>query len=116
MTLKQELEQFYGTENYYRISPFAPYVLTDGVKYLADKAQCYWLVNDIICNKLNTDLKDEEFIVIKTTKTDNGVVVNYEDGNKNKLYKETYPYSTLPDDGEFTLWFENNVIYLPSEH
>jgi len=116
MTLKEELKQFYGTENYYKVIPFAPYVITDGVKYFVDKASAYWLVTDIMCNKQSKDLKDEDFIVIKTTKTDKGVVVNYEDGNKNKLYKETYPYSKLPDDGEFTLWMENNVILLPSEH
>lgn len=37
------LAQFTGTERYYRIAP--KFLITDGVKYLADSASCYWLIN-----------------------------------------------------------------------
>ena len=36
-----QLAQFTGTTQYYRILP--TFVVTDGVKYLMDHAECYWL-------------------------------------------------------------------------
>jgi hypothetical protein len=43
--LTQHLSQFTGTEHYYRY--WLGLVLTDGVKYLADEAGCYWLLDAI---------------------------------------------------------------------
>ena len=114
--LKDDLQQFYGTEHYYRLTPNV--VITDGVKYFADKAEAYWLITDIaIITTTNKQLKDNYFIVIKTRKKDNGgIIVQYEDGNYNPLYIEEYPIADLPDDGEFNIWKESNVLLLPSEH
>ena len=36
-----QLSQFTGTTQYYRILP--TFVVTDGVKYLMEEAECYWL-------------------------------------------------------------------------
>ena len=114
--LKDELKQFYGTSNYYTITYNT--VMTDGVKYFADKAEAYWLITDIALNStLRKELKDETFIVIKTRKKkDGGIIVQYEDGNYNPLLLEEYPYSDLPDNSEFTLWKEFSTILLPSEY
>ena len=37
------LAQFTGTERYYRIAP--KFLITDGVKFLAENAGCYWLLD-----------------------------------------------------------------------
>lgn len=116
MTLKEELEQFHGTEHYHEVIPNVKRYITDGVKYFAQKAEAFWLITDIICVRGNEHLKNEPFIVVNTKRTRSGVVVQYEDGNGHKLYKEVYPYSKLPDDENFTLWVEKNVVLLPSEH
>lgn len=39
------LTEFTGTERYYRIS--RKHLLTDGTKFLADQAQCYWMMDAI---------------------------------------------------------------------
>lgn len=44
-TLSQNLKHFGGTEQYYKHWLGLSY--TDGVKYLADNAQCYWLIDAI---------------------------------------------------------------------
>lgn len=41
-----ELAQFIGTENYY-FHWLKCFTYTDGVKYLCEKAQCYWLLDAI---------------------------------------------------------------------
>jgi hypothetical protein len=44
-TLLQNLKHFCGTEQYYK--HFLGIRYTDGVKYLAENAQCYWLIDAI---------------------------------------------------------------------
>ncbi|MCB8789014.1 DUF6876 family protein [Planktothrix agardhii] len=41
--LKTELSQFNGTENYYKHSLGFSY--TDGINFLAENAECYWLLS-----------------------------------------------------------------------
>jgi hypothetical protein len=38
-----------------------------------------------------------------------------EDGNDGVVYEKRIPYTDFQLD-KITLWFSNNVIYLPSEH
>lgn len=47
MSLTQALQQFIGTENYYFLPQFPSFRYTDGVKYLAEKAGAYWLIEAI---------------------------------------------------------------------
>ena len=42
------LAQFTGTELYYRIAP--KFLITDGVKYPAENAGCYWLLSVTLCS------------------------------------------------------------------
>lgn len=115
MSLKQKLKQFYGTEHYYQTHPLIEVFMTDGVRYFADRAEAHWLIGEIALNRYYK-LKQEDFIVVKTRNTSKGVVVQYEDGNNNVLMTDQYSGSSLPEDGKYTLWVEQNVILLPSEH
>jgi len=44
--LDRELGGFIGTVNYYKSFPSGVY-LTDGIKYVADRASAYWLFSDV---------------------------------------------------------------------
>ena len=46
--LQYDLQQYYGTEHCYKISPFVNAVITDGIKAFADKTNSYWLFTDLI--------------------------------------------------------------------
>ena len=47
-SLKDALDQFIGTEAYHRLSPLhGDLVATDGVKYLCEAAECFWLLDAI---------------------------------------------------------------------
>lgn len=46
--LQAGLDQFHGTETWYRYSPMFRYLLlTEGVKFLAENAGAYWLMDAI---------------------------------------------------------------------
>ena len=45
------LEQFYGTTNFYRHPLWKGIVYTDGIQYVAEKASAYWLI-DLIAGSL----------------------------------------------------------------
>ena len=64
--LLDELRQFYGTEHYYRHMPGL--VITDGAKFLADNAGCYWLL-DMVWSYLPALRKSRDtFFVVVLTK------------------------------------------------
>ena len=116
----QELPNFYGTENYYRLSPlFRTFVLTDGAKYLADAAGAWWLM-DAIASHLGS-YRDEGFVVAKLQRATatNGWVLRLEDGNDGLLADQLIEFSDFPLD-EITLYVirqdDLRVILLPSEY
>lgn len=63
--LQAELSQFIGTEKLYRIT--SRHVLTDGTKYLAEQAKCFWLF-DAIASHL-TRSYDDYFAVARLVVT-----------------------------------------------
>jgi hypothetical protein len=54
--LQQSLKQFTGTNNYYKHLLGLRY--TDGVQYLAEKAECYWLIDVIASHQTKKLLAD----------------------------------------------------------
>lgn len=113
-TLKiDDLLQFTGTENWYR-HPLSGYTYTDGVQYVADKGGAYWLIDKIlIITRSKKEL--QEFGVWKLAVNNYKAVLTCEDGNRHTLYTERLNYTDFPLK-EISLWFENGVLILPSEH
>jgi len=111
--IQENLIQFSGTEHYYRNHGI---LITDGVKYLADSAESWWLVDIIASYQFDEKVKQEEFQVYKLkVNEDKSAVINIEDGNYNIITTQNIEWTTFPLD-EIEIWFENGVAYLPSEH
>jgi len=115
--LQNNLEQFTGTEQYYTHHSL---LLTDGAKYLAEKAQCYWLM-DVIWSHTHCEkwLGKEDFIVCTLTVLNSKATVAFDDGNSNILMTQEIPFTDFPlnkiklyvvSDGS------NFVVMLPSEY
>jgi len=117
--LKSELDQFCGTEAYHKfsLSPISKLVMTDGVKYLCDKARCFWLM-DIIAsyqNKCNKDEMLREFQVWTLTVNNGKGVVKCERDTNDVFLTQNIPHTDFPLD-EIKLYCINGVILLPSEY
>ncbi len=110
----QILAQFTGTETWYK--GFGSILYTEGVRYVADTAGAYWWLSDIFAYQLDPKVKAEEFQVWKLLVEENGSAkMIIEDGNKNLVVQYNIAYTDFPEK-EFTLWFTDNVILLPSEY
>ena len=112
------LPQYYGTEGYHRWSILFPkFVMTDGVKYLVDAAECYWLV-DAIASHRNV-YHDSGFATAKLSVKDSRGKLKILDGNDKVLARQEIPYTDFPLD-EITLFVIDNgdfwVILLTSEY
>lgn len=113
--LRRELDQFTGTSQYYRLT-MTPLKSTDGVKFLADNAECYWLISDIAIAYLHLQKKgkDTPFWTFTVNKDGTGVLVGeYDSGVVN--YKKKYEFTDFPLQS-IKLWIFDNVMLLPSEY
>lgn len=112
--IKAELDQFTGSENYYQ--HLFGIVYTDGIKYLAEVCQCYWLIDLVASWQTDPKVKQEDFQVFKLrVNEDKSAHVSIEDGNDNIIATQEIEFTDFPLD-EIDLWFANKVVYLPSEH
>jgi hypothetical protein len=111
--------QFTGSENWYRHSLNRRLLYTDGVKYVADTAGAYWLI-DIIASvqHLPRVAKEEHQTWTLTVDGSKGVVVAT-DGNRRKLYTQKIEYTDFPLP-ELTLYAVGNsterTVLLQSEY
>ena len=115
--LLSALSQFTGTEKYYRLYPKV--VLTDGTKYLADEAGCYWLMDLYASHLALIDANVESFTCLKLIKSDNGADIVIEDGNTHALAQQHIEYTDFPLDTFvfYAVWAgEFWVLMLRSEY
>ena len=111
-----ELAQFYGSMNYYRLHKRT--LLTDGTKYLADKASCYWLM-DAIASHLYSLQSWERFAVARLVVVDEKGELEIDDGDGRVLAKQRFAYTDFPLSN-IQIYCEhdndNRVLMLPTEY
>ena len=115
MGLKEELMQFSGTVNYYR-HPLG-IVFTDGVKYLADKAEAYWLIDTIASYQLRKDIREISFQLWELRVNEDGtaLLTMKEDTNEPERVKQKILYTDFPLKYQ-KLYLVDGVLMLPSEY
>jgi len=119
--LKSDLGNFCGCDTFTRWSILSKDVATEGVIFLAENADCFWLLDLISSHQLDPKVKREEFQVWKLTGTPGGAaVVVCEDGNSNEVTSQELEYSTFPLP-EIAIWATMNelgsrTLMLPSEY
>jgi len=124
-TLEAELPHFTGTENWHRLNyPWLrrQFLLTDGAKYLADTAKCYWLFDLIASHFANRRVMAEPFQVwvmhIDLEQRKGEIVAD--DGDGKLVASQQIPYTDFPL-ADLTLYVTNDdfngiVVMLPSEY
>ncbi|HUI33502.1 MAG TPA: hypothetical protein VLY84_07790, partial [Dysgonamonadaceae bacterium] len=110
-----------GTEMFYMI-PLIRTRFTDGLKYLVQVADCFWLVMDTsVAAKSLMDYS--RFITIDYKRLSSeeqeskgwDAEITYSDGNDNILEKHGYRVTNFPLD-KLRLFFVNDTLMLPGEY
>jgi hypothetical protein len=116
--LHSELEQFTGTEQYYRPSLFSSMRVTDGVKYFIDQAGAYWFT-DIVATEIMPKFKKYDFVTVQLVALDSEAKIVAYDGDNKRIFLKKIGYTDCPD-GEYNFFMQDGgnfvVMMLPSEY
>ena len=119
MTTKTlNLEQFTGTERYYK--HWLGILYTDGVKYLAEEAGAYWLIDAIASWQASPKVKRDrmlqriQFWKLRVNPDNSAVLVCERDSDDVALTQEI-EYTDFPLES-VTLYLSECVLMLPSEY
>ena len=113
-TLKSELAYFTGSELFYR-HPLFDKLFTEGVKHMADAIGGYWLIGLIFAYQLDKKIKATPFQVWKITSKNGRAAISLTDGDELPITDLWLEFTTFPE-GELSIWYTDNTLYLPSEH
>lgn len=112
MNANDTLRHYTCADAYYKYS--FGLIITDGVKELAERFECFWFL-DIIAS-YQSQLRNEEFQVWTLKKNiDGSAVVKCTDGNERQLKSQKMPFTDFKAD-EATVWVEFGTALLPSQH
>ena len=112
---QNDLNQFSGSENWYRHGINKNITYTDGAQYVAEHGGAYWLLDEIVINQHHKHVAAEGFQIWELSVKDSKAILTCEDGNNNIVFTKKIPYTDFPLP-EIILWFVNDVIFLPSEY
>lgn len=122
--LSAGLAQFSGTESYYRYW-LGISLLTDGVKYLADEARCYWLLDAIgsyqaeLAKHPDERLQDIQFWLLKVSPNKSAVLTCVADSGEAPVVTQQIETTDFPL-AEVQIWVaregERRIALLPSEY
>lgn len=109
----KDLHLYTGSEQYHKLSAFAKFICTDGVKYVAETADAYWLVDAIA--SYQSKLKNTPFQHWKLTLKGAGCVLTCDNGNDSKaIITQKISYTDFPQDIE--MYLTDNVLLLTGEY
>lgn len=114
--LQHQLAHYTGSDTLYRHGLARQVLYTDGVKFLADSAGAYWLLDEIALTQKKPSVVGEEFQVWKlVVNSDSTGVLTCDDGNGNVVHRIDIPFTDFPLS-EIKLYVANNTIMLPGEY
>jgi len=111
--LRNALRQFTGTENWYRHELTQNMTYTDGVKFFADRAGAYWLV-DIMAMQPEISQAPFSHVALLVMEDETASLVA-DDGDGNVQYSRNIVFTDCPV-GLWQFYVTDRVIMLPSEY
>ena len=111
-----DLAQFTGTSTWYRHALARSVLYTDGVRFIAERAGAYWLIDEIaLAQGCDPALNGEEFQTWTLIVDAKAAVLRCDDGNGKVLLEKRISYTDFPEPG-IKLYFTDGLIMLPGEN
>ena len=119
-----DLNHFCGSQQFFRHSLNRKLIYTEGIQYLAEKAMCYWLIDEIalvLLPELLKKFKDHFYSIKLLVSPDNSAVITADDGNGNIHLTHKVNWTNFPVIGkEVRLYLceseDNYCLMLASEY
>lgn len=112
--LRADLSAFIGTETWHRHALNRRMLVTDGVKYFAETAKCYWFL-DIVATEVFSLQASHPFLLITIDVREGQADIRASDGNDVVLFKRHIHFTDAPA-GNWRFYLTDNVMLLPSEY
>jgi hypothetical protein len=112
--LVNDLDNFTGTESYFRHGLNRDFLYTEGAQYFAEQAGAYWFL-DIMATEVAELQGDNPFISVEMTVFDQKAVINATDGDETYLWGKRISFTDCPD-GTYKFFLIDNVFLLRSEY
>lgn len=110
-----ELAQFIGSDQHHYNPLYRWMNYTDGVRYFANKAGAFWLL-DVIGTELHKLANAHDFLSITFSVYADGLAyITVTDGDNLELWKKWLDYTDCPV-GTWKFFLTNNVLMLTSEY
>ncbi len=112
----EALNHFIGSQCFYKHAIVDTVTYTEGVKFVGEAGQAYWLIDDIAIAQGEPLVAKNEFQVwTLTVNPDHSATLICQDGNNDKpIHSIQYSYTDFPME-QITLYFYNDTILLPTE-
>lgn len=114
LNLQEALRHFNGSETCYR-GGIPPIRFTEGVRYLAETAGAFWLIDLIASWQLDPKVRGCEFQVWSLVVTDGRAVATCHDDDKLIIASQRIEFTDFPLP-EIKLWLVDRTLMLPSEY
>ena len=112
--IRSALSQAIGTSQYWKVFP--DFLITDGVKLMAEMCEANWLLNEIFFMLHDEKLKSEEFVVFKLILNGTSAKLKAEDGNYHELSSMDIPFTDFPLEEGIIMYWCDNVLLLTTEY
>ena len=109
------LDHFTGSETWYTHKLFPGFHYTEGVRYVAQSANAYWLLEAIMSKQLKPALQKQPFQQWKLTVTGRRGKLICDDGDGKVLHDQSILFTDFPETG-VVIWLVDKVLLLPSEY
>jgi hypothetical protein len=114
---QNDLNQFIGSPTQYK--HWLGMVYTEGVKYLAEKANCFWLIDAIAshqsrCRK-DRMLREKQFWTLLVDRQSCSATLICERDEGNEVFRQKIAYTDFPMN-TVRVWVCGNTMLLPSEY
>ena len=114
--LLEQLLYFTGTTQWYHLPGMKQYTYTDGVRFLAQQAGAYWLLEHIFLHQSDEKINKEPFQNWKiVVNDDNSATITVDEGNGKVLKTFNIPFTDFPIK-EYEMYFIDNVLLLKGEY
>lgn len=113
--LQTALYGFTGSEQFYRMYPNV--IITEGVKFLCDHAQSYWLIDCVFSYQTIRKVAQEPFQVVELTvnlEKRTGLIL-VTDGNDQELFCQVLGFTDFPLSA-IKLYYTDQTVLLPWEY